>query len=235
MIRVDKYLASVGIGSRKEIKEYIAKGYITINGEVIKKSSTKVDEKKDKVEFRNEEINYKKYIYIMLNKPKGYISATIDYNSTVLDLLDEKYQNKGIFPVGRLDKDTEGLLLLTNDGKLAHNLLSPNKKVVKKYFVKLDSKLEKDDIIKFKDGIFLEKENYLTKPAELEILSDYECFVYIKEGKYHQVKRMFLSVGKEVVYLKRVKMGELALDDNLSLGEYRNLTDEEINLLKGEL
>lgn len=231
-MRLDKYLSNMGVGSRKEVKEYIKKGYILVNDQTITKPTFHINEEKDKIKFNNEEIIYKKYIYIMMNKPQGVISATKDYNETVLDLLDEKYQNKDIFPAGRLDKDTEGLVLLTNDGKLAHELLSPKKEVYKKYLAKVDLPLEKEDIKKFEKGIFLEKENYLTMPAKLEILSEHECFVHIKEGKYHQVKRMLKACGKEVLYLKRLSIGELKLDENLNLGEYRELTDSEIELLK---
>lgn len=233
-MRIDKYLANMGVGTRKEVKEYISKGFILLNGEVVKKSTQQVNENEDKIEYLNQEIIYKPYIYIMLNKPQGVISATKDYSETVIDLLEEKYQNKDIFPVGRLDKDTEGFLLLTNDGKLAHELLSPKKNVNKKYFAKLENKLKKDDIQVFENGVYLEKENYLTKPAKLEIISDYEAFVTIQEGKYHQVKRMFHAVDNEVIFLKRISMGELSLDENLKPGEYRELTDEEINLLKDE-
>lgn len=233
-MRIDKYLSNSGVGSRKEVKQYIKDGLVLLNGEVVKKPTIDVDEKNDKIKFRNEELIYQKYIYIMMNKPKGYISATKDYNETVIDLLDDKYKDKNLFPAGRLDKDTEGLVLLTNDGKLSHELLSPKKKVVKKYYAKVDNKLEKDDIKKFEDGILLENENYLTMPAKLEILSDYECFVYIKEGKYHQVKRMLKSCGKEVIYLKRISIGSLVLDENLKLGEYRELSEEEVKLLSNE-
>lgn len=233
-MRIDKYLANMGVGTRKEVKEYISKGFILLNGEVVKKPTQQVNENEDKIEYLNQEIIYKPYIYLMLNKPQGVISATKDYSETVIDLLEEKYQNKDIFPVGRLDKDTEGFLLLTNDGKLAHELLSPKKNVNKKYFAKLENKLKKDDIQVFENGVYLEKENYLTKPAKLEIISDYEAFVTIQEGKYHQVKRMFHAVDNEVIFLKRISMGELSLDENLKPCEYRELTDEEINLLKDE-
>lgn len=233
-MRIDKYLANMGVGTRKEVKEYISKGFILLNGEVVKKPTQQVNENEDKIEYLNQEIIYKPYIYLMLNKPQGVISATKDYSETVIDLLEEKYQNKDIFPVGRLDKDTEGFLLLTNDGKLAHELLSPKKNVNKKYFAKLENKLKKDDIQVFENGVYLEKENYLTKPAKLEMISDYEAFVTIQEGKYHQVKRMFHAVDNEVIFLKRISMGELSLDENLKPGEYRELTDEEINLLKDE-
>ncbi|MFM1572555.1 rRNA pseudouridine synthase [Helcococcus ovis] len=231
-MRIDKYLSNSGIGTRKEVKQYIKNGLILLNDKVVLKSTQQVDENKDKIKFKNHEIIYKKYIYLMMNKPQGYISATKDYNDTVLDLLDEKFQNKDIFPVGRLDKDTEGLLILTNDGKLAHELLSPKKKVDKKYYAKVDNILSEEDIDKFKDGIYLEKEQYLTMPAKLEIISNYECYVYIKEGKYHQVKRMLKSCGKEVLYLKRISMGNVNLDETLDSGQYRELTEKEIEILK---
>lgn len=233
-MRIDKYLANMGVGTRKEVKDYISKGFILVNGEVVKKATQQINENEDKIEYKNQEIIYKPYIYLMLNKPQGVISATKDYSKTVIDLLEKKYKNKDIFPVGRLDKDTEGFLLLTNDGKLAHELLSPKKKVNKKYFVRVEKELKKEDIQVFENGVYLDKENYLTKPAKLEILSDNEAFVTIQEGKYHQVKRMFHAVDNSVIYLKRISMGELSLDENLKLGEYRELTDEEINLLKGE-
>ncbi len=233
-MRIDKYLANMGVGTRKEVKDYISKGFILVNGEVVKKVTQQINENEDKIEYKNQEIIYKPYIYLMLNKPQGVISATKDYSKTVIDLLEEKYQNKDIFPVGRLDKDTEGFLLLTNDGKLAHELLSPKKKVNKKYFVRVEKEIKKEDIQVFENGVYLDKENYLTKPAKLEILTDNEAFVTIQEGKYHQVKRMFHAVDNSVIYLKRISMAELSLDENLKLGEYRELTDEEINLLKGE-
>lgn len=231
-MRIDKYLANMGVGTRKEVKEYISKGLILLNGKVVKKPTQTVNENQDKIEYQNQEIIYKPYIYLMLNKPQGVVSATKDYTDTVIDLLDEKYQNKNIFPVGRLDKDTEGLLLLTNDGKLAHELLSPKKNVNKKYFAKLKNKLKRDDIQVFENGVYLEKENYLTKQAKLEIISEYEAFVTIQEGKYHQVKRMFHALDNEVIFLKRISMGNLLLDENLKPGDYRELTDREINLLK---
>lgn len=234
-MRLDKYLSNMGIGSRKEVKEYIKKGLVIVNGEALTKPTAHIDENKDVVKFNNQNIEFKEYFYIMLNKPQGVVSATRDHSETVIDLLESKYQNKDIFPAGRLDKDTEGLLLLTNDGKLAHELLSPKKNVFKKYYAKVDKPLENNDIIKFKNGIFLEKESYLTLPAKLEIISDLECFVYIQEGKYHQVKRMLADCGKEVLYLKRISMGNLELDETLMPGEYRELTDNELELLKNEV
>lgn len=168
-----------------------------------------------------------------MNKPQGVISASEGYTQeTVIDLLDERYHNRGMFPAGRLDKDTEGLVLLTNDGRLAHSILSPKRGVTKKYYAKVDQKLDQEDIVAFNKGIYLEKEQYMTRPADLEILSEYECFVFIEEGKYHQVKRMLSSRGKNVTYLKRLAIGPLVLDETLELGEYRDLLDDELEKLK---
>ena len=232
-MRIDKLLANMGVGSRKEVKEYIKMGFVKVNGNTVLKATDKVDEDKDEISFRDDLIEYKKYTYIMLNKPQGVISASRGYNHrTVVDLVGDEYKNRGLFPAGRLDKDTEGLILLTNDGLLAHNLLSPKKEVVKKYFARVDKKFENKDVQKFKTGIYLNPERYLTKPAILEIISDYECFVYIQEGKYHQVKRMLADCGKDVTYLKRVSIGPLILDESLELGEFRNLTEEELTTLK---
>lgn len=232
-MRVDKLLSNMGIGSRKEVKDYIKKGLVKVNGKTVQKPTEQVDPEVDEVFFDDDEIAYEKYVYIMLNKPKDVISATEGHGTkTVVDLLEEKYKNRGVFPAGRLDKDTEGLILLTNDGRLAHNLLSPKKGIIKKYYAKVDNKLDDKDIQKFKSGIYLSSEQYLTMPAELEIISDYECFVYIREGKYHQVKRMLASCGKEVTYLKRISMGPLVLDESLELGHYRKLSDSELEALK---
>lgn len=229
-MRIDKLLSNMGIGSRKEVKDYIKNGLVSINGKVVTKATEKVNEESDKITFKNESIIYEKYIYIMLNKPQGVISASRGYTQkTVVDLLEDKYQNMGIFPAGRLDKDTEGLVLLTNDGILSHNLLSPKKGIVKKYYAKVDSKLEEKSIDDFKNGIYLKEDQYLTKPAKLEIISDFECFVYIEEGKYHQVKRMLANCGNNVIYLKRLSIGNLELDNSLGIGEYRPLTDKELD------
>lgn len=232
-MRIDKLLSNMGIGSRKEVKEYIKKGMVLVNGIVVKKATDKVDENHDKITFNNEDLIYEKYTYIMMNKPQGVISASEGYTQeTVIDLLDERYHNRGMFPAGRLDKDTEGLVLLTNDGRLAHSILSPKRGVTKKYYAKVDQKLDQEDIVAFNKGIYLEKEQYMTRPADLEILSEYECFVFIEEGKYHQVKRMLSSRGKNVTYLKRLAIGPLVLDETLELGEYRDLLDDELEKLK---
>lgn len=232
-MRIDKLLSNMGIGSRKEVKDYIKRGLVKINGKLVEKPTEKVDPDIDEVIFDDEEIKYEEYLYYMLNKPQGVISATEGYGvPTVVDILGEEVKDRGVFPAGRLDKDTEGLILLTNDGRLSHNLLSPKKGIVKKYYAKVDNRLEKEDIQKFKSGIYLESEHYLTRPANLEIISDYECFVYIEEGKYHQVKRMLSSCGKEVIYLKRISIGPLTLDPDLELGQYRKLTEGELEDLK---
>lgn len=232
LMRIDKLLSNMGIGSRKEVKEYIKKGLVKINGVTVEKPTLKVNESQDEITFEGEQIIYEKYIYLMMNKPKGVISATKGYNcKTVIDLLEENYQNKDIFPAGRLDKDTEGLVFLTNNGILAHNLLSPKKKVVKKYFATVENPLTNKDIEAFKNGIYIRELNYLTIPAKLEILSEKECFVYICEGKYHQVKSMFFETGNKVNYLKRISIGSLILDEKLNPGEYRRLSDDELEEL----
>ena len=179
-----------------------------------------------------------KYIYLMLNKPKGIVSSTDDpINPTVLDLIDEKYLIFRPFPAGRLDKDTEGLILLTNDGKLAHKILSPKNQVGKTYYVEVDGFIEESHIHKFNEGVLLD-DGYKTLPGNLEIISAdvlSKALLTIKEGKYHQVKRMFKSVNMEVIYLKRLSLGTLELDEKLELGEYRELTEEEIQLLKEKI
>lgn len=232
-IRLDKFLCEMGKGSRREVKEIAKKGRITVNGHVIKKADQKVDLDQDLVCFDGEQIQYIQKEYYMLNKPAGVISATKDHkDQTVLDLIKDSKRHD-LFPVGRLDKDTVGLLLITNDGELAHNLLSPTKHISKTYYAKVRGYVKEEDIAKFKKGIVLE-DNTQTKPAELIILKSgdiSEVLLTIYEGKFHQVKRMFLAIGDEVVYLKRMKMGSLELDKELDEGCYRSLTEDEIELL----
>ncbi|WP_130807552.1 pseudouridine synthase [Senegalia massiliensis] len=232
--RIDKILANLGYGSRKDIKKNIKSGMVKINNEIIKDNSIKIDPYKENIKFNNKKINYRKFIYLMLNKPSGVISATEDNHSkTVVDLIDDEYKAFNPFPVGRLDKDTEGLLILTNDGDLAHKLLSPKKHVDKKYYVKVEGYLDESDKIAFKEGLDIGEKD-ITLPAELDIKKSNEiseCYVIIREGKFHQIKRMFISLGKKVVYLKRVSMGNVELDSNLKLGEYRELTNKEIDIL----
>ena len=240
-MRLDKLLAHTGFGTRKEVKKIIKDGYIEVNGKIIKNAGTKVDPDKDDVRIGGERIYYEEFIYFMLNKPAGVISATEDFvHETVLDLLEPADLVQEPHPVGRLDIDTEGLLILTNDGQLTHQLTSPKKEVDKEYYAIINGIATTDDIIKFKEGLLLkdQEEEFKTLPAKLEILEvdeeakTSEVRVTIHEGKFHQVKRMFEAVDKKVMYLKRERMHTLKLDENLPLGEYRRLTDEELTLLK---
>lgn len=233
MMRLDKFLADLGKGTRKEVKEYIKKGLVKVNDELIKSGNVKINENEDNVYLNNEELKYEKYVYLMLNKPAGVVSATFDNKDrTVIDLINE-YKYLNLFPFGRLDKDSEGLLIISNDGALAHNLLSPKKHVDKKYYVEVEGIVNEEDIISFNKGIILDGET--CKSATLEILESSnisKCYVTISEGKFHQVKRMFESVSKKVIYLKRITFGNISLDNNLKLGEYRKLTDNEVEMLK---
>lgn len=234
-IRLDKYLADAKVGSRSEVKGYIKKGRIRINDEIAQKAEVKINTEIDQIYFDQEKVWEKGFVYYMLNKPKGVVSATTDnIEKTVVDLLKEEKYYEEVFPVGRLDKDTEGLLLLTNDGVLAHNLLSPQKHVNKIYYALIRGFVDEEDVSVFKEGLDIgEKKN--TMPSDLHILKSGEISeveITICEGKFHQVKRMFQAVSKEVLYLKRISMGKLTLDKSLQPGEYRHLTDAEIALLK---
>ena len=234
-MRVDKLLSNVGVASRAELKKYCKQGLISVNGKVINNPGVQVDSESDDIRFNGEKIVYREFVYIMLNKPDGYISATYDkYDPIVLDLIDQSYLVFEPFPVGRLDKDTEGLLVLTNDGQLAHRVLSPKKHVPKTYYAKIQGKVTEEDILAFEKGVILD-DGYETMPSQLKILKSdnmSEIELTIHEGKFHQVKRMFESVGKKVVYLKRLSMGKLKLDESLGLGEYRELTEEEVKLIE---
>ena len=231
MMRLDKLLAHMDYGSRKEVKELIRKGYVLVNGNVIKDDDFKVDEFNDEINILDSEIKYEEFIYIMLNKPEGYVSATYDYSKPiVLDLIDD-YKKRKLFPVGRLDIDTHGLLLITNDGNLAHRMLSPKSHVDKKYYLKYDGKYNESFIQKFKDGITLD-DGYKCMPAEFIDLGDNEAYIIIREGKFHQVKRMMEAVGCNVTFLKRISFGNLVLDESLKEGKWRHLTNEEIDSLK---
>lgn len=232
MMRLDKYLAEMGVGTRQEVKKQIRQGKAAVNGTVVKAADTKIDETSDEVTICGRNISYVSYEYYMLNKPAGVVSATEDRrDTTVIDLIKEK-KRKDLFPVGRLDKDTEGLLLITNDGDLAHRLLAPKKHVDKVYYAKIDGMVTEEDVKRFAEGINIgAEEEEMTRPAKLDIMKsaeESEIRLTIHEGKFHQVKRMFLAVGKEVTYLKRERMGTLCLDENLKPGEYRLLTEEEI-------
>lgn len=233
-IRIDKLLANMGIGSRKEIKQDAKNGKISLNGLAIKDASQVIDTEKDEVTYLGEPVVYKEYIYLMMNKPPGVVSATEDnFDDTVIDILEPQYQALDPFPVGRLDKDTHGLLLITNNGKLAFNLLSPKKHVDKTYFASINTDVTEKDILAFKKGVELES-GYKCLPAVLKIddADSKNCLITIKEGKFHQIKRMFAAQGKDVVFLKRITMGPLKLDENLASGEARELTEEELALLE---
>ena len=233
--RIDKVLSNLGYGSRSELKKICKNGLVKVNGKFINNPGVQVDVENDEIIFDGEKVTYKEFIYLMLNKPDGYISATFDKRDPiVLDLIDKEDLVFEPFPVGRLDKDTEGLLVLTNDGQLAHRVLSPKKHVPKTYYAKIEGVVTEDDIKAFAKGVTLD-DGYETMPAELVILKSDEISeieLTIHEGKFHQVKRMFESVDKKVIYLKRLSMGKLQLDKNLALGEYRELTDEEIKMIE---
>lgn len=234
-LRIDKLLSNMGYGSRSEIKKFAKQALISLNGKVEKDCSRIIDPLIDQLCFDGDAVLYKKYIYLLMNKPAGVISATFDnLHKTVIDLLPEKYRSYDVFPVGRLDKDTEGFLILTNDGSFAHNLLSPKKHVDKEYYAEVEGELTSNDVHQFQRGILL-NDGYKTLPADLTILQADPirslCRITVREGKFHQVKRMFLSIGKPVLYLKRIRMGQLMLDPSLELGETRELSEEELLLL----
>lgn len=234
-MRLDKFLSNGGIGSRKEVKQLLKKGGVQVNNEMVKNPQFQVNEETDIVTVYGEEIIYAPYIYVMMNKPPGVISATEDKRApTVIDLLEPWMLDYEPFPVGRLDKDTEGLLLITNDGHLAHRLLSPKKHVDKKYWVKIDVPMKEQMIARVEKGIQLE-DGYVTKSGKLEILDAKrgEGWITISEGKFHQIKRMFQAMDAKVIGLKRLEMGTLKLDDALELGAFRLLTEEELSLLLG--
>lgn len=232
-IRLDKYLADMGFGTRSQVKQQIARGNVAVNGSAASRPEMKIDTEKDCVFFCGAEAVYVQYEYFMVNKPAGVVSATEDKKErTVMDLLRER-KRKDLFPVGRLDKDTEGLLLITNDGGMAHRLLAPGKHVDKVYYAVIDGKVTMEDAELFRTGVDI-GDAKKTMPALLRILSSgehSEVLLTIREGRFHQVKRMFHAAGKEVLFLKRIQMGTLKLDEKLNPGEYRRLTKEEVEKL----
>lgn len=229
MIRIDKYLCDMSIGSRSEIKEYIRKKLITVDGVVVTDPGMKISED-SAVTFKGEPLQYKQFRYYMLNKPQGVVSATKDnIDTTVMDLL-KGVNTRDMFPVGRLDKDTEGLLIITNDGELSHRLLSPRSHVDKCYLVQLMHSITADDIKSLSKGVDI-GDDTLTLPAKVEAIAADRIYLTITEGRYHQVKRMLEAVGNKVVFLKRVSFGPLELDSDLAPGQYRELDDSEIILL----
>jgi 16S rRNA pseudouridine516 synthase len=237
MERLDKILANLGYGSRKEVKALVKKQEVTVDGVRVKDSSVSIDPEKSEICIDGNKIAYRKFVYLMMNKPDGVISATFDkYDETVVDLLDVEHAVFNPFPVGRLDKDTVGLLFLTNDGELNHRLIAPKWHVDKVYYAKINKKVTEQDVEAFKKGIVLD-DGYKCLEAGLKILGELEdggseVEVTIHEGKFHQVKRMFESVDKMVTYLKRISFGSINLDENLEEGEYRELTQEELEILK---
>lgn len=237
MIRLDKFLSEMSGWTRSEVKKIVRTGSVTVDGNEVKKPETKIDEKLSIVRVDGRQIKYNKYEYYMLNKPKGFVSATTDReHKTVVDIISSS-EKKDLFPVGRLDIDTEGLFLITNDGELAHRLLAPKNHVEKTYYVEVSGILDDADVDAVEKGLDIGEEKN-TIPAKMEILkTDIQnnissCYLTIHEGKFHQVKRMMKKLGKTVTYLKRVSMGSLILDSKLKKGNYRKLTEQEIIELK---
>ncbi|MGX4724400.1 pseudouridine synthase [Streptococcus oralis] len=235
-MRLDKFLVACAVGSRTEVKNLLKAGRVTVNGKKEKSAKLKINEERDEIRFDGQVLEYEEFVYYMMNKPQGVISATEDpKHRTVLDLLDDLARTKEVFPVGRLDIDTHGLLLLTNDGQLAHTLLSPKRHVNKTYLAQVKGVMFQEDVETFAKGIPLK--DFTCQPAKLEIVSvnpvknQSLVRVTIAEGKFHQVKRMVSYCGKEVVDLQRLTMGNLALDENLERGEWRRLTKEELEVL----
>ena len=232
MIRLDKFLTEMGRGTRSQVKEMVRKGRITVNGQAVRQADLKINPEADQICLDGAAVAYARTEYYMLNKPQGVVSATEDGRyQTVTELITGALRGD-IFPVGRLDIDTEGLLLLTNDGSLAHNLLSPRKHVDKVYFARIEGQLPEDAVGRAAAGLVLE-DGTKTLPARLEILEPGQVRLTIREGRFHQVKRMFEAMGCRVTYLKRLSMGPLVLDPALAPGEYRPLTEQEIQDLQG--
>ena len=233
--RLDKILATQNLGSRKDAGTMIRRGAVAVNGNVVKKADFKVDTQLDAVTVNGESLMIKEFIYLMMNKPAGVLSAARDTRAqTVVDLLQPSLKRRGLFPAGRLDKDTEGLLIITDDGVFAHRMLAPKSHVFKRYEAVLAAPVTAGDIKKFEKGVVLNDMTCL--PAELKVLTEGEnplVLVKIREGKFHQVKRMFLALNNEVLKLKRVQIGELRLDETLALGEARELTEAEIDAIFG--
>lgn len=229
-MRVDKMIGNANLDTRRNIKRNAKKGALVINGEVVKDTSTQVDPNVDEVFYMGEYVDYFENIYIMMNKPSGYLSATIDEDPTVIDLLDPFYQNLDLSIAGRLDKDTRGLLLISTDGKFVHKVTSPNSNIEKTYFVETRDDIDESFIEKFQEGVEIKEEAYIARPAKLEIIADKKAMVKVTEGKFHLVKRLFSNLGNEVVSLKRTAIGELSLDPHLEEGSYRELTEEELDL-----
>lgn len=228
-MRLDKVLADLGFGTRKELKQLIRSGRVSVNGTAASDPGMHVDPLMDEILLDARRLAYEKYVYFMLNKPKGIVSATRDASETVLDLIHEPYRD--LFPCGRLDKDTEGLMLITNDGPLAHQLLSPKHHVEKEYLVTIRKALDDQDRKRMEEGMRLQS-GEVFRPAEVIPVSDHQIRLILKEGKYHEIKRMLLAVGNEVTGLKRLRMKNLVLDETLEPGEYRRLSEDELQSLR---
>ena len=236
-MRLDKFLVESGLGSRSQVKQLLKKGQVWVNGAAVTSAKTQIDERSDQIVVDGQTLVYEKFVYYLLNKPKGVISATEDdRHKTVLDLLDDTARQKEVFPVGRLDVDTHGLLLLTNNGQLSHAMLSPKRHVAKVYQAQVAGLMDQADVERFAQGI--ELKDFTCQPAQLEIIERNEgaqtslVRITLSEGKFHQVKRMVLACGKEVTDLQRLSMGPLQLDPNLDLGQWRRLTEEEMQSLE---
>lgn len=232
-MRIDKFLTGAGVASRTEASKAAKRGLILVNGAPVKKADVHIDPESDKIIYCGREITYRKWTYVMLNKPEGYVSATEDTRDpTVLELLPEEYQKIGLFPCGRLDKYTLGLMLLTDNGQLAHKLLSPAHHVEKKYYFRCAEPLSEENRLKMEEGVVIDG-GYLTKPSEIEMKGEAEGIITLTEGKYHQIKQMFDAVRNKIIYLERVTFGPLSIyDSGLERGEWRLLTDEEIKKLE---
>ena len=235
-MRIDKLLAHTGFGSRTDVKKLLKEKAVKVDGATVADPKYKVDAKNQSVTVHDEAVFYREFVYLMMNKPKDCLSATQDKSGrTVVDLLSGEYQTYGVVPAGRLDRDTEGLMLLTNDGGLVHSLISPKKDVFKRYAAKISGSLTQESIAKLEAGVTIldgQNQPFTTLPAKIKDLGDNWVQVEITEGKFHQVKRMFASVGCKVTYLKREAIGALELDPALKLGEYRELTEAELGIFK---
>ncbi len=230
MLRLDKYIADTGTVSRKEVKAAAKKGLISVDGKTVKDVSARIDENTAEVVFCGQKINWRKYVYVMLNKPQGYISSTEESDKTVMKLLPPEYSKMECFPCGRLDIDTVGLLIITNDGPLAHKLLSPRHHAEKTYYYHCSPEIGAAEAEKLCEGVDIG--DYVTKTSKVEMIGGGEGYITLTEGKFHQIKRMFEAVGSSITYLKRVEFGTVKLDEALSEGEWRELTESELEALK---
>lgn len=230
MLRLDKYIADTGIASRKDVKSAAKKGLITVNGVPVKDVSVKIDENTAKVVYCSQQVNWQKYVYVMLNKPAGYISSTEESPKTVMKLLPEEYSKMDCFPCGRLDIDTVGLLIITNDGPLAHKLLSPRHHAEKTYYYRCSPAIGESEAARLCEGVDIG--GYITKTSKIEMTGTEDGYITLTEGKFHQIKRMFEAVGSNITYLKRVEFATIPLDKNLPEGSWRTLTEKEVETLR---